>query len=89
MSFARVATQSGEACLHGDIYTNHLHLANFLHEWAVAVHAEADSEKNRLEQEYLRGYAHALSDMIEHLRSGDGLPDGPLYARVARRCVQG
>lgn len=88
MSLAHVANQAVEACLHADIYTNHLHLADFLREWTVAVGVEADSEKNQLEQEYLHGYAHALSDIIEHLRSGDGLPGGPVYARVARPCVQ-
>ncbi|GMA41360.1 hypothetical protein [Mobilicoccus caccae] len=72
-----------------DLYTHHLCLGHFGRQWAAQMRHEAERESGSLDAEYLKGYAQALEDIVQHLEAGEGLPGGPLYARIAERFATG
>lgn len=59
------------------VFANHLRIADFAASLSQRLLAETRTDGTGPDDEYLRGYARAMSDLSEALIAGDMCPGGP------------
>lgn len=65
------------AALADPVFANHLRIADFAASLSLRLLAETHTDGSGPDDEYLRGYARAMSDLSEALIAGDMCPGGP------------
>lgn len=58
------------------VFANHLRIADFAASLSQRLLAETHTDGSGRDDEYLRGYARAMSDLSEALKAGDMCPGG-------------
>lgn len=64
------------------LFANHLRIADFAASLSQRLLAETHTNGSGSDDEYLRGYARAMSDLSEALIAGDMCPGGPFCPEV-------
>ena len=62
------------------VFANHLRIADFAASLSQRLLAETHTDDSGPDDEYLRGYARAMSDLSEALVAGDLCPGGLFFS---------